>query len=99
MKLKDLLEISGQGFTTKQTSFDKDTGKIGWDVEYFPDFSEILDSIDSTSKALEKTIHDYSIQDEEIATSLKGLKAIKSILLKTLEKNHPDYIKDYHSKK
>ena len=95
MKLKDLLEVSGTSFTTKQTSVDPETGKIGWDVEYFPDFSEILNSIDDTSKALEKTIHDYSIEDEEILTSLKGLKAIKSILLKTLQKNHPDYIKDY----
>jgi hypothetical protein len=95
-KLKDLLEVSGTGFKTTQTKVDPNTGRIEWDVEYYPDFSEILHSLNDLIKGLDDTIKKHSIKDSEILTSAKALKSIKSIILKTLELKHPEYIKNYH---
>ena len=95
-KLKDLLEMTGTEFTTTQTSFDPETGKISWDVEYSPDFSEILEELNNLIVSLDKTVKKHSIKDKEITTSLKALRSVKSTLLKTLQAKYPEYIKNYH---
>lgn len=99
MKKNNLLdivkEITAHGFTTKQTGVDPNTGKISWDVEYFPDFTSVLERLDSTIAELQKIIKKEAITDEVFTQSLKVLKSTKSIMLKRLQQQYPDYIKDY----
>ena len=96
LKLKKIVEeITAHGFKTTQTSVNPDTGKISWDVEYFPDFSSVLEHLDSSISELQKIIKQEALTDEVFLQSLKVLKSAKSIMLKRLKQQYPDYIKDY----
>ena len=95
-KLKELLEMVGTDFKSTQTALDPETGKITWDIEYYPDFSGILENLNDVISDLDKSIKKHSIKDKEITTSLKALRSVKSTLLKTLESKYPEYIKNYH---
>ncbi len=95
MKLKNLFELVGTKIITKQTSIDPNTGKISWDVEYEPDFTDVLNSFNTLIEDLDNTIKKHGIRDASIITSLKALRATKSALLKTLQSKYPEYIKDY----
>lgn len=94
IKLTKILENVGTGFKTTKTDVDPDTGKISWDVEYFPDFSEILENYNKLINDLDGTIKKHGIKDAAIFASLKNLKSSKAILLKTLQAKYPEYIKN-----
>jgi hypothetical protein len=87
--------MSGTEFITTQSDTDPETGKISWDVDYKPDFSGILDNINTVILDLKKAIKKHSVKDPAILTSLKALRSTKSALLNTLQSKYPEYIKNY----
>ena len=88
--------MSGTEFITTQSDIDPETGKISWDVDYKPDFSGILDNINTVILDLNKAIKKHSIKDPEILTSLKALRSTKTTLLNILQTKYPEYIKSYY---
>lgn len=95
MKLKQLFELTGTKILTKRTAVDPDTGKISWDVEYEPDFTDILNNLNTLIEDLDSTMKKHGIKDPSILLSLKALRSTKASLLKTLQTKYPEYIKDY----
>lgn len=95
-KLIDLLEISADtGFTTKQTAVDPETGKISWDVEYYADFSEVMQNLDRDIRDLQNAIKKSSLRDRDVEMSLKAMKLAKQKMIQTLRNKYPEYIKNY----
>jgi len=94
--LKELLEMSGTEFKTTQTGVDPETGKISWDVEYYPDFSGIIENINDLISDLNSAVKKHSIKDKDILMSLKALRSTKATLLNTLQTKYPEYIKNYY---
>jgi hypothetical protein len=96
INLTKILEDIGTTFSTKRTAVDPNTGKITWDVQYSPDFTEILYNMNQLAEDLDSTIKKHGIRDASIVASLKAIRSAKANLLKTLEIKYPEYIKDYN---
>lgn len=92
--LKSLLEVGDySAFTTKQTGIDPETGKISWDVEYYPDFSAIFKKLDDVIRNIQSAEKDEHINDPIINQSIKALKATKKALEIRIQDKYPQYIK------
>lgn len=95
-KLIDLLEVGADTrFATKQTGVDPETGKVSWDVEYFADFSEVMQNMDKDVRDLQNAVKQSSIRDRDIELSMNAIKLAKQKILKTLKNKYPEYIKNY----
>jgi hypothetical protein len=95
-KLIDLLEIgTDTRFATTRTGVDPETGKISWDVQYFPDFSEVMQNLEKDIKDLQSASKESSLRDRDIELSINAIKLAKQKILKTLKNKYPEYIKNY----
>ena len=92
--LKSLLEVGDySAFTTKQTGVDPETGKISWDVQYYPDFTMILKKLDDVIRNIQSAEKDEHINDPVINQSVKALKATKKAIETRIQEKYPEFLK------
>jgi hypothetical protein len=95
MKLKKLLPegVIGRKAITTKTGTDPETGAVTWKVNYVPDFTGVIKSLNRVIRDLDEAMKTNNLSDDpSLKKHSNDLKYIKYSLLKKLKKDHPDKI-------
>ena len=89
-----LLELAqSTNFKTTKADTDPETGKISWDVQYYPDFPIIFEDFDKLINDLKEADSMAKIDDPVFNKCIGALKSTRIILHRRITDKFPQLLK------